>query len=85
MNTSRKSMEWLICFSIMNLMLRRLKLNNLMNLVPCQKQLECHQHILNLCLLRLYSFSHLDSSKPMKILVRTGAKGEPMTTPLIWL
>ena len=39
----------------------------------------------NLDLLRLYSFSHLDSWKPMKILPRTGAKGEPMATQSIWL
>ena len=50
MNTSRNAMEWLICFSIVNLMLGCFlfkKFKNLMNLVPCQKQLECHQHILN--------------------------------------
>ena len=50
MNTSRKAMEWFIYFSIVNLMLGFLlskKVKNLMNLVPCQKQLECHQHILN--------------------------------------
>ena len=49
MNTPGKAMEWLICFSIMNLMLGWLlfkKIKNLMNLVNCQKQLECHQHIL---------------------------------------
>ena len=69
MNTSSKAIEWLICFSIENLMLI------LMNLVHCQKQLECHQHILNK--------SHFDSSKPMKMLARTGAKGEPMATPSI--
>ena len=43
-------MKWLICFSIVNLMwnasyLKNLK--NLMNFLPCEKQLECHQHILN--------------------------------------
>ena len=50
MNTSRKAMEWTICFSIVNLMLGCLlfkKLKNLVNLVHCQMQLECHQHILN--------------------------------------
>ena len=50
MNTLRKAMEWLICFSKVNLMLgcRYLKnITNLMNLVHCQKQLQCHQHILN--------------------------------------
>ena len=49
MNTPRKAMEWLICFSIVNLMLGCLlkKFKNLMNLVHLQKQLECHQHILS--------------------------------------
>ena len=50
MNISRKAMEWLICFSIVNLMLDAYYLKNfknLMNLVHCQKQLECHEHILN--------------------------------------
>ena len=58
-----------------------------MNLLHCQKQLECHQHILkkNLGLLRLYSLSHLDLWKPMKILASTGAKEEPMATPSISL
>ena len=43
--TSIKTMECLICFSIVNLMLGCLlfkKFKKLMNLVPCQKQLECH-------------------------------------------
>ena len=46
MNTSRKAMEWLVCFSIVNLMLGDLFLKNfknLMNLVHCKKQLACHQ------------------------------------------
>ena len=50
MNTSGKAMKWLICFSVVNLMLGCLlfkKLKSLMNIVHCQKQLECHQHILN--------------------------------------
>ena len=50
MNTSRKAMEWLTCFSIVNSMLGCLlfkKLKNLMNLAHCQKQLERHQCILN--------------------------------------
>ena len=48
MNTSRKAMEWLICVSIVNLDASCFKnFRNLMNLVPCQKQLECHQHVLN--------------------------------------
>ena len=38
-NTSRKAMEWLICFSIVNLMLGYLlfkkEIKKLMNLVPC--------------------------------------------------
>ena len=48
-----------------------------MNLVPFQKQLDCHQLSYpkwNLGLLRVYSFNHLESLKPMKILARTGAK-----------
>ena len=49
MNKSRKAMEWLFCFSSVHLMLgcplfKRFKK---FNLVRCQKQLECHQHILN--------------------------------------
>ena len=49
MNTSRKAMEWLICFSIVDLMLRCLLFKKFkkINLVRCQKQLESHQHILN--------------------------------------
>ena len=50
MNTSRKALEWLICFSIVNLMLGCLllkKFKKFNELVPCQKQLECHQHISN--------------------------------------
>ena len=50
MNTSRKALEWLICFYIVNLKFGCLLSKNfkkLMNLVHCQKQLECHQHILN--------------------------------------
>ena len=45
MNTSRKAMKWLNCFSVINLMLEYLllkNLKNLKNLVLCQKQLECH-------------------------------------------
>ena len=48
MNTSRKAMEWFICFSNVNLMLGCLlfkKIKKLMNLVPRQKQLECHPNI----------------------------------------
>ena len=43
-------MEWLICFSIIHLMLGCLlfkNLKNLMNFVHCQKELECHQIILD--------------------------------------
>ena len=44
-------MEWLIGFSIVNLMLGCLLLKkfikNLMILIPSQEQLECHQHILS--------------------------------------
>ena len=51
MDTSRKAMKWLICFSIVNLILRCLLFKKLkkklMNLVHRQKQPECHQHILN--------------------------------------
>ena len=56
MNTWRKSIQWLICFSIVNLMLECLwfkksikfnKFENLFNLFLCQKQLECRQYILN--------------------------------------
>ena len=50
MNISRKAMEWLIFSSMVNLMLGCFlfkNLKNLMNLAPCQKQLERHEHILN--------------------------------------
>ena len=50
MNKSRKEMEGLIYFSIVNLMLDVYYLKyykNLMNLVNCQNQPECHQHTLN--------------------------------------
>ena len=39
----------------------------------------------NFGLLILYSLSHLDLWKPIKMLTRTRAKGEHMATPLIWL
>ena len=59
---------------------------NLMNLAPSQKQLELSIYLKwNLDLLRLYSFSHLDSKKIMKILATTGAKDESMATASIWL
>ena len=54
-----------------------------MNLVHCQKQLECNQLKQNLGLLRLYLLSHLDSLNPMKMLARTGAKEELMAPPSI--
>ena len=50
MDPSKKAMEWLFCFSIVNLMLGCLlfkKIKKLMNIVHCQKQLECQQRILN--------------------------------------
>ena len=50
MNISGKVTEWLICSSIANLLLGCFlfkKFKNLINLVPCQKQLESNQHILN--------------------------------------
>ena len=50
MNPSKKAMQWLFCFFIVNLILGCLlfkKFKNSMNLVHCQKQLECYQHILN--------------------------------------
>ena len=50
MNKSRKAMEWLICFSIVNSMLGCIllkKSKNVMNLLNYQKQLEYHKHILN--------------------------------------
>ena len=50
MNTSGKATEWLVCFSIVNLMTGCFlleQLENSMNLVPCRKQLECHRNILN--------------------------------------
>ena len=56
MNASRKAMECLICFSIVNLMLVASYLKNfknLMNLVPCQKKLECHEHILSKILVKI--------------------------------
>ena len=45
MNTSRKAVQLLTCFSIVNLILGCFlfkKLRNLMKHVPCQKQLQCH-------------------------------------------
>ena len=50
MNTSRKAMEWLICFSIVNIMLGCLlfkKFQKLNESCSLSKALECHQHILN--------------------------------------
>ena len=43
----KKTIEWVIFFSILNLMLGWLLFKTLINLVPCQKHLECRQHILN--------------------------------------
>ena len=74
MNTARKAMDCLICFSIVNLM----------NLLPCQKQLECHQHILNkIRFVKIICIYPLKFVKTHEILARTGAKGEPVTTPSI--
>ena len=89
-NTSRKSMEWFICFSIVNLMLRCLlfkkskKVNESCSLSKAARMSSSYLKW-NLGLLRLYSLSHLDSWKPMKMLAGTGAKGEAMATPSIWL
>ena len=66
MNTSRKAMEWLIFFSIVNLMLGCLlfkkskKFNEscFMSKVARMSSTYLNQ---NLGLLRLYSFNHLDS------------------------
>ena len=58
-----------------------------MNLVPCQKQLECQKHILSkiqVCICLFMYYIHLATQirkKPMKILAKTGGKGEPMATP----
>ena len=49
MNTSRKAMEWLICFSIVNLIL------------GCLLFKKSKKFNENLGLLRLYLFSYLDS------------------------
>ena len=50
MNTSRKSMEWLICFSIVNLMLACLLSKTFKEFnesCHCLRQLECQHHIIN--------------------------------------
>ena len=51
-----------------------------MSLVHCLKRAKMSSTHLkqNLGLVRLYSASHLDSRKLMKLLARTGIKGEPM-------
>ena len=65
MNTSRKAMEWLICFSIVNLMLGCLlfkefkKFNESCSLSKAARMSSTYFKQ-NLGLLRLYSFSHLD-------------------------
>ena len=66
MNTSTKAMEWLICVSIVNLMLGCLLLKKskkfnescFLSKVPRMSSTYLNQ---NLGLLRLYSFNHLDS------------------------
>ena len=65
MNTSRKAMEWLICFSIVHLMLGCLlfkkfeKFNESCSLSKAARMSSTYLKQ-NLGLLRLYSFSHLD-------------------------
>ena len=67
MNTSRKAMEWLICFLIVNLMLGCLlfkkskKFNKSCSLSKAARMSSTHLKY-KLGLLRLYSLSHLDSS-----------------------
>ena len=94
MNASRKAMEWLICFSILNLMFfyRKFNVNGLFkefkkfnescSLSKAAKMSTTYLKQ-NLGLLRLCSFSHLDSQKPMKILARTEAKGEPVAALIV--
>ena len=65
MNTSRKAMEWLICFSIVNLMLgclllkKFIKFNESCSLSKAARMSSTYLKKI-LSLLRLYSFSHLD-------------------------
>ena len=50
MNTSRKAMEWLICFSIVNLELGCLLLKKFKKCnesCSLSKAAKCHQHIVN--------------------------------------
>ena len=66
MNTSRKAMEWLICFSSINLMLGCLlfkKSKKFNQSCPLSKAAIMSSTYLKqkLGLLRLYSLSHLDS------------------------
>ena len=73
-------MEWLIYFSIVNLMLgcllsKKFKKFNESCLLPKAARMSSTYLKWNLGLLRLYSLSHLDSWKPMKMLARTRAKG----------
>ena len=85
MNTSRKAIEWLICFSILNLMLGCLLFKKFNESCSLSKAARMSSTYLkqNLGLLRLYSLSHLDSLKFMKMLARTRAEGEPIATPSI--
>ena len=66
MNTSRKAMEWLICFSIVILMLGCLLLKKFKKFDECcslskTAKMSSTYFKQNLFLLILYSFSHLDS------------------------
>ena len=80
----RKVKEWLICFSIVNLMLGQLlfknskKFNGSCSLSKAAKMSSTKIKFVNIIL--IYP---LRLVKPMKILARTGAKGEAMTTPSI--
>ena len=66
MNTSRKAIEWLICFSIVNLLLGCLlfkkikKFNETCSLSKAARMSSTYLKQ-NLVLLRLYSLSHSDS------------------------
>ena len=79
MKTSIREMEWLLRFSVANLMLgcllfkKNFKINEFCALSKAARMLSKYLKQ-NLGLLRLYSLSHLDSRKPMKMLARTGAK-----------
>ena len=69
MNTSNKAIEWLICFSIVNLMLgcllfkKNKKFNEFCSLSKAARMSSTYLKE-NLGLLRLYSISPLDSENP---------------------